>query len=156
MIAHRPKPRSSLVPLIVLACAVGCSRTTPAGPLGDPLDLRPHLPAGVSPAPEAETTLHRARMNVGDPPAEVQVAWRTFQKGPKAYVLSATATVERVSSGLHLSSARVTYTSFPSKPDGPEGITQTVTLTIDWERQTLTTGSSSSNQMEIRGDGSWK
>ena len=93
----RPLHRRSLLPLLLaLACAAGCSGTTPEGPLGRPIDLRPYLPPGVSPPPEAQTTLHRARVEVGDPPALVDLEWRTFQQGGKACVLSAAATVLRI------------------------------------------------------------
>src|SRR5262245_59854463 len=104
MSAYRPNPRSSFLPSILIACALGCGRTTPVGPLGDPVAFRPFLPAGVTPPPEKEATLHRARAFVEEhppePPAEVQVEWRTFKQGPKAYLLSATVTVERSASGL--------------------------------------------------------
>lgn len=153
----RPLHRRSLLPLLLaLACAAGCSGTTPEGPLGRPIDLRPYLPPGVSPPPEAQTTLHRARVEVGDPPALVDLEWRTFQQGGKACVLSAAATVQRAGDGVQLSAMAFESSEFPTPPDGPEGTTQSVRLKIEWERKTLTRGSYSWKPIEINGDGSWR
>jgi hypothetical protein len=146
---------SALAPLLLaLACAGGCSRTTPAGPFGGPIDLKPYLPAGVSPPAEAQASLHRARVEVGEPPALLDVAWRSFREGPDAYILSATPSVHRPSDGVHLDGIEVEDTGRPRGPEG--GVVQRVTLKIGWGRSTLRTTSGGWESVDLRADGSWR
>ena len=136
-VCRRISPSALVPPLLALACSGGCSKTTPAGPFGGPIDLKPHLPAGVSPPAEAQATLHRARVEVGEPPALMDVAWRSFRGGSDAYTLSATAAVYRPSDGLHINGIEVEDTGRPRGPDG--GVVQRVTLKIGWGRSMLHT-----------------
>lgn len=142
-----------LSPLAVTG-ATGCSRTTPAGPYGEPIDLKPHLPPGVSPPAESQTTLHRARVEVGDPPAQVDVEWRTFVDGQDAYILSAAAAVYRPADGVHLNGIKVTDIARWPRRDG--GHAQGVTLEISWGRSTLRATSGGWENVELRSDGSWR
>lgn len=151
---RRISRRTLLLLLLALAGAGGCSRTTPEGSFGEPIDLKPHLPPGVSPPAEAQTTLHRARVEVGEPPALVDVEWRSFRDGQDAYILSAAAAVHRPADGLHLKGIKVKDTGRWQRRDG--GHSQRVTLEIGWGHSTLRATSFGWVDVEIRSDGSWQ
>ena len=93
---------------------------------------------------------------MGSPPAVVELQWRAFRAGGKAYVKSAVLSVNRSSDGLRLFGVTARSRGFPTMPDGPEGTVQSVEITVEWERRSLTRSTSSTKSVELRADGTWQ
>jgi len=90
-----PTPRV----LIALTCAIlagcGSSPTTPIGPLGSVVDLRPSLPATVAQRfpTDAGATSYATTQQVCNSPGRVEVHWRTARDEDTDYILSYDAAV---------------------------------------------------------------
>lgn len=101
--------------LLLVLCGLilglaACSSTTPVGALGSPVDLRPLLPAEVkarAPADGDADRIQTAQTNVqvGQPPATVQVKWQYFRDGNRAYLLGVSFRVTQSAQDLSLSVA---------------------------------------------------
>lgn len=74
--------------MMVLAVVVSaCAGTTPAGPIGQPMELRLYLPDSlrVNTAAAADSTFHR-QIRVGPDSALVELTWTAFQHGTGRYL----------------------------------------------------------------------
>lgn len=78
----------ALAVLLVAACG-GSNETSPAGPVGPPIDLRSRLKAdAASRAPaDDQATKHEHALDVHG--VQAKVVWRTFEDGGARYILSA-------------------------------------------------------------------
>ncbi len=77
------RPWMIVLPFVVSACA----GTTPAGPIGQPMELRQYLPDSLraSTASGGDSTFHR-QIRVGPDSALVELTWTAFQHGTGRYL----------------------------------------------------------------------
>jgi hypothetical protein len=92
----------ALAVLFVAACG-GSNETSPAGPVGKPIDLRSRItrPEAASRAPtDEQTTKHEHEVEVHG--VQAKVVWRTFEDSGTKYILSAGWEVVTPSKGITL------------------------------------------------------
>jgi hypothetical protein len=93
--------------LLIAACG-GSNETSPAGPVGKPIDLRSRItrPDVASRAPaDDKATKHEHALDVHG--VKAQVVWRTFEDSGARYILSAGWEVVTPSKGITLESLGV-------------------------------------------------
>ena len=93
--------------LLVAACG-GSNETSPAGPIGKPIDLRSRItkPDVASRAPtDDKATKHEHALDVHG--VKAQVVWRTFEDSGARYILSAGWEIVTPSKGITLESLGV-------------------------------------------------
>ena len=93
--------------LLVAACG-GNNETSPAGPVGKPIDLRSRItkPDVASRAPtDDKATKHEHALDVHG--VKAQVVWRTFEDSGARYILSAGWEIVTPSKGITLESLGV-------------------------------------------------
>lgn len=150
--------------LAILTLAIGlagvltaCAGTTPAGALGSPIDLRSALPADVAkraPAPgDAAIQSAQARVKAGNPAATVQIAWKTFKDGSRAYVLNVAFSVIEPAEGLELSA---TTEGAPIYVGTSDRSNQAVRVVITWSRRSVWGAQTGTVAGMILADGRWE
>jgi hypothetical protein len=144
-----------LIGLIVSGCS--SSPTTPVGPLGSAVDLRPSLPPAVAqrfPTDEGTTAYTVTKQACGTP-ARIQFNWRVVRDGNMNYVLSYDAVVLESAPSYQfaltqLGGARETF------PEANQPISQIVTVSVSCVSRTFTSASDSGFNVDMVGDGSSK
>lgn len=93
----RPALFALLVPLAL------AGTTTPAGPVGQPLDLRTALPEGVAAQLPLEPTIHKKVVPIGkDGAGEAELTWGTATVGGGAYVTDVSLAVTKPAEGYEV------------------------------------------------------
>jgi len=134
--------------MAAVVCVMGCAgKSTPVGPLGPVLDLRPLLPEAVrakAPA-DAAAVEHRAEVTAGEPAAKVAVTWRTFTDGPSSYIVSMGFEVVAAAEGVALEAGRF---GEPVNRGTAEAVMQSVLWQIVWNNP----GAASTRGGTVTGD----
>jgi hypothetical protein len=101
------RTKLALAALIIAACG-GRNETSPAGPIGAPIDLRSRItkPDVASRAPaDDQATKHEHALDVHG--VQAKVVWRTFEDSGTRYILSAGWEVVTPRKGITLESLGV-------------------------------------------------
>ncbi len=145
-----------MVMLALTACAGG---TTPAGPLGKPIDLRPLLPTDVRPRAPTDTAYGKfdtakTTIRVGNPAATVEVSWNYFKDGQRSYLSSVAFRVIESAEGLTLSA---TTNNTPVYVGSNDRAIEALRVGISWSRQAAISGGTfdTVNGL-IVADGTWQ
>jgi hypothetical protein len=96
------RTKLALAVLLVAACG-GSNETSPAGPVGKPIDLRSRItrPEAAARAPaDDQATKHEHALDVHG--VKAKVVWRTFEDSGARYILSAGWEVVTPSKGITL------------------------------------------------------
>ena len=137
---------------IAVVMLAGCGATTPAGPLGPRIALRSQLPASVvDKVPDDDhAERHQARIDVGQPPASVELTWRTARVGASSYLLSVEAAVAVPADGVELG---VPTLGNPINMGTLDAVDEMVPLQLGWSHKGLGSTSSGAVSVEIRATG---
>jgi len=118
-----------------LAFLAACYGSTPAGPIGQELDLRAYLPDSLRSlaSTQADTTFRR-QIKVGPDSVPVEISWTSFHHGPGRFL--------GVVNGKLLRPARYDSLRFGNPSNlGNDGtkdtINATATVQVDWFRRVL-------------------
>ncbi|MFT3839007.1 MAG: hypothetical protein QM723_18650 [Myxococcaceae bacterium] len=139
-------------PLGLLLLLSACSVTTPAGPTGPRLDLRAHLPAAVvAHAPDdAHAEKHQLRVELGVPPAQVELVWYSMHDGANAYLLSTEAQVVTPGDGVEVGGPTA---GNPVNAGTAEAVYESMPVQLKWTHKHVGSTSLGTDSYEIRASG---
>lgn len=124
--------RTAMFALALTIGACGGKATTPAGPVGKPLDFRSKLkPELVARAPSDEKATRR-EMPADINGVKAKLVWRTFEDGPNKYILSTQWEVVTPSPAITIEPIDTTG-MMPTNAGSPEAVNQRLTVRVRWQ-----------------------
>jgi hypothetical protein len=141
----RPPLLALLVPLALAGA------TTPAGPVGRPLDLRPALPEDVAAGLPIEPSLHKKVVPIGkDGAGEAELSWGTARVGEGAWVTDVSLAVTRPAEGYEVLEPVV----LPPVNRGTDAApVASVGVVVGWRKESACRSEMSSVTFQIDGKG---
>ena len=118
-----------------LVFVAACHGRTPAGQIGEPLDLRAFLPDTLKQlvSSESDTSFSR-RIKVGPDSVPVQITWTSFRHGPGRYLGTVSG---KLMEPAPYDSMRVGSPSNLANDGTKDTVNATATIQVDWFKRFL-------------------
>jgi hypothetical protein len=134
----------------VTAC--GSKGTSPAGPVGKPVDFRSKLKPEVAQRAPGDEKATRHELPTDLHGVDAKLVWRTFEDGPNKYVLSAQWEVIKPKTSITLEPID-TAGMTPTNAGTPEAVNEKVIVRVRWRENGSASTSFGESSFQVAGDG---
>lgn len=140
----------AVVAMVFVAC--GTKATTPAGPVGKPMDFRSKLDPAVAQRAPTDERATRHEMGADLHGVKAKLVWRTFDDGPHKYVLSTQWEVVTPSPSITIEPID-TVGMMPTNAGSPDAVNEKIVLRVRWHDNSSASVQFGEASFDITADG---